>query len=120
MNFDKYADRYDAGWKGAKSARFYEDLIREAEIDRGDRVLDVGCGTGTILSYIASKTEIRGYGLDISEKMLNIAREKNPDFEFVSGDCVTLPYDDSSMDVVLVCMAYHHFPDQKRFREEAY
>lgn len=120
MNFDKYADSYDAGWKGTKSARFYDDLIREVEINTGDSVLDVGCGTGTVLSYISSKTDINGFGLDISEKMLNIARGKNPGFEFVSGDCKTLPYEDGSMDVVMACMAYHHFADQKRFREEAY
>ena len=119
MNFDKYADSYDAGWKGTKSARFYDDLIREVEINTGDSVLDVGCGTGTVLNYMASKTDIKGFGLDISEKMLDIAREKNPGFEFVSGDCASLPYSDESMDVIMACMAYHHFPDQKRFREEA-
>ena len=120
MDFDKYADGYDAGWKGTKSARFYDDLIREVEINTGDRVLDVGCGTGTVLSYMASKTDVSGFGLDISEKMLDVAREKNPDFEFVCGDCVTMPYEDGSMDIVMACMAYHHFPDQKRFREEAF
>ena len=119
MNFDKYADSYDAGWKGTKSARFYDDLIREVEINTGDSVLDVGCGTGTVLSYIASKTDIKGYGLDISEKMLDIAREKNPGFEFTYGDCVSLPYEDESMDVVMACMAYHHFTDQKKFRSRA-
>ena len=120
MNFDKYADGYDAGWKGTKSARFYDDLIGEMEIKRGDNVLDVGCGTGTVLSYLASKTDIKGYGLDVSEKMLDVAREKNPEFEFVQGDCTTLPYENESMDVMMACMAYHHFSDQKRFREEAY
>ena len=120
MDFDKYADSYDASWKGSKSARFYDDLIRDMKINPGDCVLDVGCGTGTVLKYIASKADIKGYGLDVSEKMLEVARDKNPDFEFVFGDCVNLPYEDASMDVVMACMAYHHFPDQKRFREEAF
>ena len=74
MDFDKYADGYDAGWKGTKSARFYDNLIREVVINTGDRVLDVGCGTGTVLSYLASKTDVSGFGLDISEKMLDVAR----------------------------------------------
>ena len=120
MNFDKYAKEYDSGWKGTMSARFYADLIKELDIKPGDRVLDVGCGTGTILSFISSEVDINGYGLDISAKMLEVAREKNPRFEFVTGDCVTLPYDDGCMDVVMACMAYHHFRDQKKFREEAY
>ena len=88
MNFDKYADSYDAGWKGTKSARFYDDLIREVEINVGDRVLDVGCGTGTVLGYIASKTDIKGYGLDISEKMLDMistARRIKDNFHRISS-----------------------------------
>lgn len=120
VDFDKYAKDYDSGWKGSKSARFYNDLIKELEINPGDSVLDVGCGTGTILNFIASKTEIKGYGLDISSEMLKIAKEKNPSFDFTTGDCVNLPYDDVSIDVVMACMAYHHFADQKKFREEAY
>lgn len=120
MDFNKYAGSYDSGWKGSKSARFYDDLIRELEIHPGDSVLDVGCGTGTVLSFIGSKTAIKGHGLDISPKMLEIEREKNPDFDYRVGDCVTLPYEDESMDVVMACMAYHHFPEQGRFRNEAF
>ena len=119
MKFDQYAENYDAGWRGTKSARFYEDLIKELEINPGDAVLDVGCGTGTVLKFISSKTEIKGYGLDISPQMLEVARKKNPDFEFAEGNCETLPYGDNCMDVIMACMAYHHFSDQERFRKEA-
>ena len=47
MKFDRYAKGYDAGWQGTKSARFYDDLIKELDIQPNDAVLDVGCGTGT-------------------------------------------------------------------------
>ena len=40
MKFDQYAENYDAGWRGTKSARFYEDLIKELEINPGDAVLE--------------------------------------------------------------------------------
>ena len=81
--------------------------------------IDVGCGTGTVLHFIASNTPIRGYGLDVSAEMLDVARKKNPSFDFRRGDSKKLPYADSSMDVIMACMAYHHFSDQKGFREEA-
>ena len=119
MEFDKYADNYDTGFMGKGSGRFYADLIKEIEVKDGDAVLDVGCGTGTVLSFIGRQKKIRGFGLDVSEKMVAIAKEKNPDYQFVSGDCASLPYADESMDVVMACMAYHHFPDQERFRNEA-
>ena len=41
MKFDKYAKGYDAGWRGTKSARFYDDLIKELEINPNDAVLDI-------------------------------------------------------------------------------
>ena len=81
--------------------------------------IDVGCGTGTVLRFISSNTPIRGYGLDVSTEMLDVARRKNPGFDFRLGDSKKLPYADSSMDVIMACMAYHHFSDQKGFREEA-
>ena len=119
MVFDKYADSYDAGFMGKSSRRFYADLIKEVDIKEGDAVLDVGCGTGTVLSFIGRHKKIHGFGLDVSENMVAVAKEKNPDYQFVSGDCAFLPYADESMDIVMACMAYHHFPNQEQFRREA-
>ena len=60
MEFDQYAEQYDAGFMGKGSARFYRDLICELEIRDGDAVLDVGCGTGTILEWIGKSKKIHG------------------------------------------------------------
>ena len=119
MEFDKYAEQYDKGLMGKGSARFYRDLIRALEVRDGDAVLDVGCGTGSVLSMIGRSRKISGFGLDVSENMIALAREKNPDFVFTTGDSAALPYADGSMDIVMACMAYHHFPDQVTFRQEA-
>lgn len=120
MKFDKYADKYDYNFMGKGSKKFYIDLIKELNIKDGDSVLDVGCGTGSILSYIGNRNTITGFGLDISENMLAIAQEKNPNCSFIIGNSAILPFADQSMDVVIACMAYHHFPNQRQFREEAW
>ena len=119
MEFDQYAEQYDAGIMGKGSAKFYRDLIRELEIRDGDAVLDVGCGTGTILECIGKSKRIFGYGLDVSEGMITVAKNKNPNYAFVTGDSARLPYADESMNVIVACMAYHHFPEQAGFRIEA-
>jgi ubiquinone/menaquinone biosynthesis C-methylase UbiE len=51
--------------------------------------------------------------------MLIKAREKETGCTFLVGDASELPFEAASMDVVIACMAYHHFPNQKKFREEA-
>ena len=119
MKFDRYAQTYDSGFMGKGSRRFYTDLIKALDVKDGDAVLDAGCGTGSILAFIGRQRKIQGFGLDVSENMIGLAKEKNPDFSFVTGDCAALPYADESMDVVMACMAYHHFPDQEQFRKEA-
>ena len=119
MEFDKFAESYDTGLMGRGSKRFYVDLVKTLEIRDGDAVLDVGCGTGTVLSYVHENRRIRGYGLDVSEHMIAVAEKKIPEFSFVTGDSAKLPYEAGSMDVIMACMAYHHFPEQKRFRKEA-
>ena len=112
MEFDKYAESYDSSFMGKGSGRFYSDLIKELDINDGDCVLDVGCGTGNVLAFVSKQKLINGFGIDVSPNMITIAQDKNPNFEFVTGDSGNLPYTDESMDVVMACMAYHHFPDQ--------
>lgn len=118
MKFDKYADIYDLGFMGKGSRRFYTNLLKEIDIHDDDSVLDVGCGTGTILNCIGKEKTIKGYGIDVSENMIQVAKEKNVKYEFCIGDSSKLPYEDESMDVVMACMAYHHFSNQEGFRKE--
>lgn len=119
MVFDKYAAKYDAGFMGKASSRFYIDLIQEMDVKDDDNILDVGCGTGFILDYISKKNKIRGFGVDVSEPMIAAAKAKNTGCSFLVGDSGKLPFENASMNVMIACMAYHHFSDQKKFREEA-
>ncbi len=49
IKFDKRADKYDEGFEGRFSQRFYDLVSENVKIKSGMNVLDVGCGTGTIL-----------------------------------------------------------------------
>ena len=119
ITFDKRSDKYDEGFEGKLSERFYSNLVMAVEAKDGYRVLDVGCGTGTILKRISNKAKIEGFGIDVSKPMLEEAKQKCPDMLFQVGDCAALPFEDNSFDVVTACMAYHHFPSQSGFRKEA-
>jgi ubiquinone/menaquinone biosynthesis C-methylase UbiE len=70
-------------------------------------VLDVSCGTGTILSKISAN--VKKAGLDLSPKMIYKAKQKLGDSDLVVGDSEMLPCTNGSFDVVICALAFHHF-----------
>jgi len=119
IDFSRRAASYDSGLTGKGSQRFYNLLVREVELQPKAVVLDVGCGTGTILKRLADKSNIEGYGTDIAENMIIEAKKKCPQMDFTLASCDKLPFGDQTFDVVTACMAYHHFSNQEGFAKEA-
>ncbi len=85
-------------------------LLRPAK--RG-RYLDVGCGTGNYTHYI----EQAGYditGIDPSDTMLVVARQKYPECAFITGYAEDLPFEDSSLDGAIAIFTFHHWSDKQQ------
>ncbi len=119
FKFDKRASSYDEGFEGNLSKRFYNLLLNRIELKQGAAVLDVGCGTGTILKKLSERANIKGYGIDIEENMIAEAKSKCPDMSISVSSCTQMPFENCQFDVVTACMAYHHFDDKSGFAEEA-
>ncbi|MBI2167200.1 MAG: methyltransferase domain-containing protein [Candidatus Omnitrophica bacterium] len=83
-HFEDIAEHYD-GWK-KKNEYYYEEILRflKSRIPPGKRVLDVGCGTGTLLASLGPR---HGVGIDLSEGMVRRARQKHPNGHFLVSDC---------------------------------
>jgi SAM-dependent methyltransferase len=77
----------------------YEEAVRRAGIGEGQRVLEVGCGTGVFLR-VAADRGADVYGLDASEALLELARARVPEADLRLGDLEALPYEDDTFDVV--------------------
>jgi SAM-dependent methyltransferase len=77
----------------------YEEAIRRVGIAPGRRVLDIGCGTGVFLRLVADRGG-HPFGLDASDALVEIARERVPDADVRVGEMELLPYDDDSFDLV--------------------
>jgi ubiquinone/menaquinone biosynthesis C-methylase UbiE len=99
FDFGKIAHRYDAWYQTPRGAMY--DRLEKRAIDRllpsastGDRLLEMGCGTGHFSEHFASKGfEIRG--VDISESMIAVARRKNiKGAKFEVADAEHLPFAD--------------------------
>jgi demethylmenaquinone methyltransferase/2-methoxy-6-polyprenyl-1,4-benzoquinol methylase len=74
------------------------------------RVLDVACGTGFLTRHLRGEV----VGLDQSEAMLRIARERVPTATFLRGDALTLPFPDKSFERVVTAHFYGHLQEDER------
>jgi SAM-dependent methyltransferase len=114
------AERYEAQFVPAIFAEWAPRLIEIAGVQRGDRVLDVACGTGIVGRTAADALAGSGHvvGLDLNPSMLAVARRVRPEIEWREGDAAALPFPDGAFDRVLCQMALMFFPDRVRALRE--
>lgn len=98
-----------------------ERLIDQAGIQPGQRVLDLGCGTGTLDLLIKSKhPDVDVVGLEPDPEILAIARKKasksGAGIRFDMGYADQLPYPDASFDRVVSSLVFHHLRHNAKVR----
>jgi ubiquinone/menaquinone biosynthesis C-methylase UbiE len=117
--YDARAAEYDewytgAGLFAARERPGWHEAVRALEQAVSSlppaRTLDVACGTGFLTRHLTGEIT----GLDQSERMLEIARERVPRAEFVRGDALSLPFADGSFDRVFTGHFYGHLEDGAR------
>ncbi len=102
MENKKYYNKISSKYEKQRTQKYFS-LINELEIDtilphiNNKKVLEVGCGTGLILQEI-NKHASEAIGIDISEKMLDISRNKN--LNVLNADINKIPFSDGYFDVV--------------------
>jgi demethylmenaquinone methyltransferase/2-methoxy-6-polyprenyl-1,4-benzoquinol methylase len=110
--FDRIAPVYDAMNRAMTVGldRRWRRLTAESVVRPGDRVLDACCGTGDLaLADRAAGGDV--LGVDFSGRMLERARRKAPDVEWVQADATALPFEDETFDAVTVGFGIRNLPD---------
>ncbi len=109
--YDEFASEYERT-RVPRFRPFVKRLLQLYDTRPGSHVLDAGCGTGLAATMVAPRAGHGGkiFGVDASEKMLEIARHKAKGFgfdqcEFVAGDITKLDAADDSFDVVICSFA---------------
>jgi len=102
-------------WR-TKNLYYHESLERilRFHIPPGSKVIEIGCGTGDLLHSLAPE---RGVGIDISPKMIEIARSKYPSLVFLKGDAEDLPLSEPFDYVILSDMIGYLEDVQQSFEQ---
>jgi len=111
--FATIADRYDlitSLLSYGQDARWKRKLVALAEVRRGERALDLASGTGDIAFAVAARGG-KAVGLDITHRMLQLARAKSHAAPFVTGDMAALPFASGSFDLVTTGYGLRNVPD---------
>jgi SAM-dependent methyltransferase len=97
---------------GRWSARLAEPFLEFAGVKPGNRVLDVGCGTGTI-SLALAKRGAKTVGVDLSESYLDGARRlrSHPDVTYEHGDACRLRFSNASFDACVSTLVIDVVPE---------
>lgn len=103
--FNDRASSWDANIK--KRDDVINTILDNCQIKNATRVLDVATGTGVLFDYYIQRGVIAD-GIDISERMIEIAKGKYPDCRFMIGDAELLETDER-YDAIVIYNAFPHF-----------
>jgi demethylmenaquinone methyltransferase/2-methoxy-6-polyprenyl-1,4-benzoquinol methylase len=121
--FSSIASRYDRAnhlLSFNQDKRWRSTLVKWAAPQSGQKVLDLCTGTGDLAIMFAQTANVHVSGIDISDQMLEVAREKSHHanlttaIEYVEGNVLELPFEDSVFDIATIAFGLRNLPDYER------
>ena len=111
--FNSLAKDWDARQKLSDDDVF--NLVKLANINPGDKVLDVACGTGIIDKHLLKLGAKNVVAIDLSENMIAIAKSKNSDENLRYEIADFYDFSEGDFDKIVIYNAYPHFTDTQAF-----
>jgi demethylmenaquinone methyltransferase/2-methoxy-6-polyprenyl-1,4-benzoquinol methylase len=126
--FDDISDKYDL-LNGVLSFGIHKNwrrrLVKDIKKLQPDNILDVATGTGDLALALTKTKAANIIGIDISEKMLEIGKQKiagiqNSNVRMMKGDGENIPFEDNLFDVVTVAFGVRNFENRVQGLKEMY
>jgi ubiquinone/menaquinone biosynthesis C-methylase UbiE len=118
--FDRRAPGYETGRRWQRLREPQALALAALALEADDRLLDVGCGTGSAVRRAAPRVT-RAVGVDLAPKMIEQARELAQGLDNVGllvGDSEHLPFAEGKFTAVLCTSSLHHYPHPAQAVEE--
>ncbi len=129
QEFNRWAEQGEGPKMENHHLDITEKTMRRMGLRPGERVLDLGCGSGwatRLLARLVSEGPAgfgQVVGLDISDEMIRQARTASKDFDnvmFVVGSATQIPWEENFFDKVLSVESFYYYPDQDRALAELF
>lgn len=116
-----FFDDLAAGWDDEQLNKdeIIEKILDNGGVEAGKDVLDIACGTGTLLPFYRERDVKSVTGIDISPEMVKIAKGKFPETEIICGDAEEYLFN-KTFDVIMIYNAFPHFPNPERLIKNLY
>ena len=115
--YDSIGQAYDVTRKA--DPNIVDQILNHLNIVAGGKYLDIGCGSGNYTGALAARN-LQIEGCDISETMLQKARQKYPTVPFQQGNAVNLPYESGTFNGVICTLATHHISNNEKLFQEIF
>jgi ubiquinone/menaquinone biosynthesis C-methylase UbiE len=129
QEFNRWAEKGEGEKMQQHHLDITEKTIRLMDLRPGERVLDLGCGSGWATRMVARLVTDgpEGFGqvvgIDISDEMIRRARTESKDFEnvlYVWGSAQQIPWEENFFDKMLSVESFYYYPDQDRALAELF
>jgi ubiquinone/menaquinone biosynthesis C-methylase UbiE len=123
QEFNRWAEAGEGPKMEQHHLNITEKTIRLMDLRPGERILDLGCGSGWATRLLARMVGEgpEGFGqvvgVDVSDEMIRVARADSKDFEnvmFVWGSATQIPWEENFFDKMLSIESFYYWPDQER------
>ena len=124
MKTDKYDKAFlQDNMMGPNSMRILEELLKDVKLEKGMKILDLGCGRGLTSIFLAKEYKVTVYAVDLwisATDNYNRFQEMNLDELTIPihADAYELPFADAYFDVIISVDAYHYFGNNDEYFEK--